>query len=386
MTNNFSNIINYAKKIRRELHKKPELGWDEYNTSKKIRFILDKYNIKWKELSQTGTVAYLAEQKKGKHIALRCDIDALSISEETGLEYASENKNCMHACGHDGHTATLIAVAIFLKQNELKLPGPVSLIFQPAEEGGHGARSLIAAGCLDGVEAIYGWHNWPTIKFGEALCPDGIIMAGNGTFHIKLIGKGGHSSQPEMCKDPVLAAAAVTMSLQQIVSRNMSPLKISVVSVTSIDAPSGVTSIPNIAKLHGSIRVSDKEMKIEIQKLIQSITFNVAKGYGVESVIEFRDRYAPTVNNSNESNNVRKVLTEVLGDNWKSNHLSPLMASEDFSYYLDVIPGAYTLIGSNEGDLSKSIPCHNSKYDFNDKLIEPASKILIRLANYKGDI
>ncbi len=383
MYTNFDEVIAYATKLRRHLHENPEVTWQEFETAKTIRKVLDDHGIRWRECAGTGTVATLASGAGGEHIALRADIDALPMQEETGLEYASNKPRCMHACGHDGHTATLIAAGIWLKQHENELPGPVTLLFQPAEEGGHGAKAVLDEGCLDEVDFIYGWHNWPAIKFGQAMCPDGIVMAGNGTFHITLRGVGGHSSQPEICKDPVLAASAVTMGLQQIVARQMPPQKVAVVSVTSIDAPSGLTTIPDVAKLHGSIRISDNKMRDEIAASIKQITEHTAKAYGVEAEVEFKTRYGATINDPQAAHRVRELLRSQFGQDFQSNHLSPVMASEDFSYYLEKIPGAFTLVGSDEG---VNTPCHNTAYDFNDSLIKPVSTMLIRLANFEGQV
>jgi hippurate hydrolase len=383
MYKDFDEVVAYATKLRHYLHQNPELTWQEFETAKKIRQVLDEHGIVWKECAKTGTVATLAAKAGGEHVALRADIDALPMDEQTGLEYSSQKPSCMHACGHDGHTATLIAAAIWLKQHEDALEGPVTLLFQPAEEGGHGAKAVLEQGCLDGVDAIYGWHNWPAIKFGQALCPDGIVMAGNGTFHITLNGVGGHSSQPEICKDPVLAASAVTQALQQIVSRKMAPQKVCVVSVTSIEAPSGLTTIPATAKMHGSIRVSDNAMRDEVAALIKQITKDVAKGYGVQADVEFRTRYGATINDPKAAHKAREVLRAQFGPDFQSDHLSPVMASEDFSYYLEKIPGAFTLIGSDDAD---NTPCHNVGYDFNDRLIKPVSTMLMRLANFEGKV
>lgn len=203
-------------------------------------------------------------------------------------------------------------------------------------------------------------------------------MAGNGTFHITLKGVGGHSSQPEICKDPVLAASAVTLALQQIVSRQIAPQKICVVSVTAIEAPSGLTTIPERAGLHGSIRVSDNEMRDDVAASIKQITEDVAKGYGVEAEVEFRTRYSATINDPDAAHRVRELLRRQLGEDYQTDHLSPVMASEDFSYYLEKIPGAFMLIGSDDGD---NTPCHNPGYDFNDRLIEPVGRLLVQLAN-----
>ena len=376
-------LLEFAKNFRRELHTNPELTWEEFNTAKSIRKVLKDYNIDYKEFANTGTVVTLASHKEGLHIALRGDIDALEIEEKTDVPYKSSKPNCMHACGHDGHTATLLATTLWLKQNEDKLQNPVSLIFQPAEEGGHGAKKMLDEKALEGVDFIYGWHNWPAIKLGQAVCPDGVVMAGNATFHVDITGLGGHSSQPEITKDPVVAASAITLNLQQIVSRKTAPQKAAVVSVTSIDARSGLTTIPSKVRLEGSIRIPDLETRDEYAKLIKDICENTAKTYGVEAEVEFRNRYSPTINNNQAASNMREALKTTLGENWKSDIAVPIMASEDFSYYLQEIPGAFALVGSNDGEDKHTKPCHSEYYDFNDKLIEPVCKVFLQLANLK---
>jgi len=382
MYKNFDEVVEIATKFRHNLHKNPELTWQETDTAKSIREVLDEHNIVYKTYAGTGTVGLLAQDKKGPHIALRGDIDALPLEEKTDVSYKSTKPKCMHACGHDGHTATLMAAAIWLKQNEDKLQNPVSLVFQPAEEGGHGAKKMIEEGCLDGVDMIFGWHNWPAIKFGQAVCPDGTVMAGNGTFHITLKGLGGHSSQPELCRDPVLAASAVTVALQQIVSRQVAPQDTAVVSVTSIDAKSELTVIPDKAKIEGSIRVPNEEIKAKVFKKIKEISENVATAYNVDVDVELRDRYGATINHKEQASKVREVLKETLGENWQSPIATPIMASEDFSYYLNTIPGAFALIGSDDGEEKHQKACHNVYYDFNDKLIKPVSISLMKLANF----
>lgn len=382
---NFIDVVERAIHLRHQLHRQPEVAWQERKTAQTIRTLLDEYEISWKAMAETGTVAFLAPEKEGPGVALRADIDALEIQEETGRAHASAVPSMMHACGHDGHTATLMAAALWLKQHEGELKNPVSLIFQPAEEGGHGAKKMIEAGCLEGVDVIYGWHNWPGIPFGKAVCPDGIVMAGNGTFHITLHGKGGHASQPESCNDPVLAAAAVTMALQQIVARRVAPQESVVVSVTSIDAPSGLTTIPSTARLEGSIRVSDDITRHRVSRLIEEIAATTAAAHGVDAEVEFRPRYSATINHPQAAAETRNVLHTLLGKEWEDDTIAlPLMASEDFSYYLQEIPGAYMLIGSNDGGEHHGIACHNSRYDFNDALIGPVSRIMMRLAGYRG--
>lgn len=384
MSVHFDIIVKKAIDFRHYLHQNPELSWQEFETTKKIRLALDEANIAWRECTKTGTIATLAQDKKGKHIALRGDIDALPLVEQSGVDWSSQNQGVMHACGHDGHTSVLMATAWWLKENEDKLAGPVSLFFQPAEEGGHGAHEMIEQGALEGVDAIYGWHNWPAIPFGKAVCPEGSVMSANGTFNITLLGEGGHSSQPEKCKDPVLAACALGVNLQQIVSRLLSPHTPSVLSVTYIDAPSGPTIIPNKAKIGGSIRCSNTEVRDEMNEKIHMIAEQTAKTYGVDLEVDIRPRYPATVNDVEASRHMREELENILGEEWRCHETTlPIMASEDFSYYLEKIPGAFALIGSDDGEKQHCVPCHHTSYDFNDKLIPVVLRLFSSLVGLK---
>lgn len=372
--------VTQAVDFRRALHQLPELSWQERETAERIRARLDDLGIRWRRCAGTGTLATLAGHAGGRHIALRADIDALPIHEATGADWSSQTDGCMHACGHDGHTATLMAAAAWLKRHESELPGPVTLLFQPAEEGGHGAREMIADGALDGIDAIFGWHNWPAIPFGKAVCPDGVVMAGNGTFRISVQGKGGHASQPEACRDPVLASAAITLALQQVVSRRLLPQEATVLSVTSIDAPSGLTVIPDTASLAGSFRLANIERQAEVEARIREIAGATAAAYGVEAAVEVSPRYQPTVNHATQAAEMRAVLQAEFGAGTLDADIPlPIMASEDFSYYLQKIPGAYALIGADDGP-GRDTPCHSPYYDFNDALIEPVARIYARLA------
>lgn len=380
MEDAWTTLIETAVTFRHELHRHPELTWAEVDTARRIRDRLSALDIPWRACAGTGTVATLAAEARGRHVALRADIDALPIHEESGVEWASTNPGCMHACGHDGHTASLFAAACWLKQYEADLPGPVSLLFQPAEEGGHGARRMIDDGAIEGVDAIFGWHNWPAIPFGKAVCPDGPIMAANGTFAITVNGKGGHASQPEVCRDPVIAASAITLALQQIVSRRVQPQQATVVSVTSIDARSFDTVIPREARLTGSIRFSNSAHRGSVESLITQIAQDTARAYGVTAEVEVSSRYDATVNDPAEAAVLRRALTAELGPDWADHStLIPVMASEDFSYYLNEIPGAFALVGAGDG-AGHTDPCHSPTFDFNDALIPVILRIFTRLA------
>jgi len=366
--------------LRRDLHRQPELTWAERQTAQTLRDILTQSDIAWRPCAELGTIATFAPNASGRHIALRADIDALPIEEKSGVAWTSQISGHMHACGHDGHTATMMATAQWLKANEDALPGPVSLFFQPAEEGGHGAKKMIEDGALEGVDAIFGWHNWPAIPFGRAVCPNGTVMAANGTFSIEINGTGGHASQPEKCADPVLAGSAVVLALQQIVARRLAPQQAVVVSVTSFDAPSIETTIPDKATLGGSFRLADNGLRETVHSLISEIAETTAQTYGCTAAVELRPRYLATVNHAAEAQRFRDALTDELGESWEATGLPlPVMASEDFSYYLAEVPGAYALIGADDGR-EHHHPCHSAHYDFNDRLIPLVLHLYARLA------
>lgn len=363
-----------ARNARHTLHRAPEVAWQESNTAEFIRAQLTQMSIPWKACTDTGTVAVINPAYEAKNIALRADIDALPIHEKTQLPHASTSDGFMHACGHDGHTATLLATAAWLKKHEETLPTKVTLLFQPAEEGGHGAKAMIEHGALDGVDEIYGWHNWPALEFAQCFCPDGLVMCGNGVFEIQVTGVGGHASQPELCQDPVLASSAIHLALQSVISRRIAPYKPAVLSVTSIEAQSSPTVVPESATLTGSIRVPDESTRAEINKLIEEVSRHTAHAYGVQCQVTCTDRYQATINNPSQAGNARQHWQALFGENTLlPTNGPPVMASEDFSYYLQAVPGAFALIGADDG--TRPHPhCHSAYYDFNDRLIDKAAR------------
>jgi len=385
MRDEWPEIVARATRTRRDLHQRPELAWAEVDTAHTVRAALDDIGISYRSCAGTGTVAHLAADAGGRHVALRADLDAMPIAEDSDHDYRSQQPSVMHACGHDGHTATLLAVARWLKLREAELPGPVTLLFQPAEEGGHGAREMIADGCLSGppggrpVDTVFGWHNWPTLPLGQAICPDGPVMSANGLFSVRVHGRGGHASQPETTRDPVLGAAAITVALQQVVARRLSPQASAVVAVTSLRAESAATVTPDDAELAGSVRVADDAARDHVFDLIAEIATAVAAAHGVTAIVETTPRYGATVNHPGPARELRAGLDAVLGDEWaRHGAVTPVMASEDFSYYLQRIPGAFALIGGSPDDAG--VPLHSARYDFDDRLIDPVARILIGLA------
>jgi amidohydrolase len=383
MSNDWQDTLEFARDFRHQLHAQPELSWQENNTTEAIRTELNRLDIRWRTCTKTGTVALINESGTTPAIALRADIDALPIHETSGVAWASETEGCMHACGHDGHTAALIATARWLKLHEHELERRVILIFQPAEEGGHGAREMIKAGALEGVGEIYGWHNWPALPYGTMACPDDLVMCGNGTFTIEVHGRGGHASQPEACNDVVLASSAIIMALQQIVSRRLAPQTNAVVSVTQIEAGTAPTVMSDKALISGSIRIPNENTRSLLNALITETAHHTAVAYGVECSITHKTRYQATINHPEQATNARATWAELYGDSaMQHGQPMPVMASEDFSYYLREIPGAFALIGSRDG-IHDPHPCHSPRYDFNDRLIGEVCRWFCRLTGMR---
>lgn len=385
-------VIDVAQELRHWFHQHPELTWQEENTAERIRQCLNDWGIEWRICAKYGTIAQIAPQAKkqfgSKNIALRADMDALPIDEISDVKYASKVPGKMHACGHDGHMAVLLGTALWLKRHEDELRNTVTLVFQPAEEGGHGAEKMIADGALEGVDEIYGWHNWPALEFGTAVCPDGPVMSGNGGFEIKIQGLGGHASQPENCQDPLLAGAAIALNLQQIVSRRMPPQAAVVISTTQFETDSSATNVtPQNAVLRGSIRVSEPKWLQPAMQLIEQIAKDTAHSYGVTAESRIKAYYPATVNHAAQAETYRQVLTQHLGESFdKVEMMVPIMASEDFSYFLQEVPGAFALIGMSEQAGQKyALSCHNPGYEFNDKLLELVIKTFSNLVGLEVD-
>ncbi|EWH12091.1 N-acetyl-L,L-diaminopimelate deacetylase [Catenovulum agarivorans DS-2] len=382
MTNCTTKLFENAVESRKFLHAHPELSWQEFNTADYIRQQLDELDIPWEACAETGTIGRLGQNafNQTPHIALRADIDALPIHEDNQCDWKSTKSGTMHACGHDGHTATLLAAAKWLKQNEAQLPQPVSLIFQPAEEGGHGAKKMIEAGALKGIDVIYGWHNWPTMSFGQMACPDSVVMCGNGTFNITVKGLGGHASQPENCRDPILAASAITLAIQQIVSRLNTPQNPLVLAVTGIQSDTNAATVtPNSVSLQGSFRIANERSRAHLVEQIKSISQLTAQAYQTSAEVVVSPRYQATVNHAKPAQTVREAWASEFGKDKLNPEMNlPAMASEDFSYYLQHIPGAFALIGGNENN-GPAAPLHNPNYDFNDKLIPLVCRLFARL-------
>lgn len=331
--------------IRRNLHEHPELSYEEFETTKAIKNWLEEKNITIINSNlETGVIAEISGNNSGPLIAIRADIDALPIQEETNLPYASKIDGRMHACGHDFHTAAIIGTAYLLKEKEFSLSGTVRFIFQPAEESSNGACKVIEAGHLHGVQAIFGMHNKPDLPVGTIGIKDGPLMAGVDRFEIEIHGVGTHAAVPDAGVDPIVASSQIVMALQTIVSRNINSSHNAVVSVTNIHSGNTWNVIPEKATLEGTVRTFQTETREKIPTLMKRIIQGVSDALGVKTEFRF---YAgpPAVHNDTSLTN----LSTQVAENMNLNIITPTpsMAGEDFSFYQQEIPGSFVFMGTS---------------------------------------
>ncbi|AZJ21704.1 amidohydrolase [Bacillus wiedmannii bv. thuringiensis] len=345
MAANLEQLTEMLISIRRNLHEHPELSYEEFETTKTIKNWLEEKNITIINSSlETGVIAEISGNNSGPIIAIRADIDALPIQEETHLPYASKIPGKMHACGHDFHTAAIIGAAYLLKEKESSLSGTVRFIFQPAEESSNGACKVIEAGHLHGVQAIFGMHNKPDLPVGTIGIKDGPLMAGVDRFEIKIHGVGTHAAVPDAGVDPIVASSQIVMALQTIVSRNISSSHNAVVSVTNIHSGNTWNVIPEKATLEGTVRTFQTETREKIPALMKRIIQGVSDALGVKTEFRF---YAgpPAVHNDTSLTNLSSQIAEKMNLNIISP--TPSMAGEDFSFYQQEIPGSFVFMGTS---------------------------------------
>ena len=364
---------------RRYFHKYPELSFKEYNTSKVIAEKLEEMGIEVSTgIAQTGLTALIRGGKPGKTIALRADMDALPRQETSDIDYKSVNDGVMHACGHDGHIAMLLGAAKAINQIKQKLNGNVKLIFQPAEEGLAGALHMINEGAIDDVDEIYGIHLWNYQKVGEVGVKDGPIMAAADMFEIEVIGKGGHGATPHGTVDAVIVASHIVNSLQTIVSRDTNPLESTVVTVGMINGGYNFNIIADKVILKGTTRSYTKENRELIKTRMNEIIAGTEKIFNAKIQLKYKDGYPPTVNNKKCTKNVINAVSKVIGENSYAPYLS--MGGEDFSYYLEKIPGCFFFVGSSPLDSKPlSIPHHCSHFDIDEKSLLIGSSTFVKI-------
>jgi hippurate hydrolase len=371
--------------LRQHIHQNPEPGFEEVKTQARLKEELEGLGLKPINCAKTGLYLDLG-QGQGKAIALRADIDCLRMTEgNPNLSYRSQNDGCAHMCGHDGHTAVLMGVARVLSSIQNKIPGAVRLFFQPAEEGPGGAPLMIEEGVLDGIDEVYGMHNWPNVPLGELRTISGPCMATVTTLRMTVHGRGGHGSQPHDTIDPVLTAAHIIIALQSIVSRNMHSKEQVVVTVTTVHGGEVENVIPDSVALTGTVRALDDKLMDAVCERIEAIASNTANAFGASVDVDLQRNYPVVVNHEECTENVMRIGARVLGKDQVSSHDLPILGAEDFAYYLQHKPGCFFFLGGSEEGRSNSF-CHSTDYDFNDNLISPAVQFWIRLIEDRLDL
>ena len=354
---------------RRYFHTYPELSFKEVNTSNVIENKLRDMGISnISRIAKTGLVADIIGIERGKNIALRADMDALPIQETSDVKYKSKNDGVMHACGHDGHMAMLLAAAKSINKIKEKIKGTVRLIFQPAEEGLAGAKYMINEGALDNIDEIYGIHLWNYQKIGEIGVKEGPIMAAADMFEISVYGKGGHGATPHGTVDTVVVASNLINALQTIVSRNVNPIDSGVVTIGKINGGYNFNVIADKVVMKGTCRAYTDKNKKMIKNRMEEIIRGIEKMYGAKIILDYSDGYPPTVNNKMCAENVLSASKKIVGQGAGDPYLS--MGGEDFSYYLEKIPGCFYFVGSSPPNREPlSTPHHCSHFDIDENAL-----------------
>ena len=375
--------------VRRDIHAHPELCYQEVRTAEVVASKLTEWGLEvHRGMGTTGVVGIVHGRdggQCGRAIGLRADMDALPMQEHNTFEHASQHAGKMHACGHDGHTAMLLAAGQhFAKHRDFD--GTVYLIFQPAEEGGGGAREMIKDGLFEKfpMEAVFGVHNWPGMPVGSFAASSGPVMASSNEFLIVIQGKGGHAALPHNSIDPVPVACQMVQAFQTIITRNKKPIDTAVISVTMIHTGEATNVVPNRCEIQGTVRTFTTEVLDMIERRMGEIAQHTSAAFGATCEFKFKRNYPPTINHPAETAFLRGVLADIVGPE-QIREQEPTMGAEDFAYMLQARPGCYAFIGNGDGDHREmghgGGPCmlHNPSYDFNDDLIPLGATVWVRL-------
>jgi hippurate hydrolase len=366
--------------LRRRIHAQPELAYEEFATGDLVAESLQSWGYTvHRGLGQTGVVGQLKVGSGTRKLGLRADMDALPIHETTGLPYASKVPGKMHACGHDGHTAILLAAAKHLAQ-EKNFDGTLNLIFQPAEEGQAGAKKMLEDGLFEKFpcDAVFAMHNMPGFPTGKFGFLPGSFMASSDTVIIKVIGRGGHGAVPHKAVDPVVVCAQIVLALQSIVSRNIAPLDMAIITVGAIHAGEAPNVIPETAEMRLSVRALKPEVRDYLQERITAVACGQAAVYGARAEVDYQRRYPVLVNDAAMTGLARQVAQDWLGESGLIADMQPLTGSEDFAFLLEQCPGSYLIIGNGDGEGGCMV--HNPGYDFNDDCLATGAAYWVRLA------
>ncbi|BAV73400.1 hippurate hydolase [Pseudomonas chlororaphis subsp. aurantiaca] len=360
-------VASDLRAVRQDIHAHPELGFEESRTAALVARSLEEWGYQVHSgIGKTGVVGVLRNGSSPRRLGLRADMDALPIVENSGVAYSSRHSGCMHACGHDGHTAMLLGAARYLAATR-QLDGTLTLIFQPAEEGQGGAEAMLADGLLERFpcDALFGMHNMPGLPAGHLGFREGPMMASQDLLTVTLEGVGGHGSMPHLTVDPLVAAASVVMALQTVVARNIDAQEAAVVTVGALQAGEAANVIPQQALLRLSLRALNAPVREQMLERVKAIIHTQAQSFGCSASIEHRPAYPVLVNSPEQTEFARQVGVALLGEQAVDGNTRKLMGSEDFAWMLQRCPGSYLFIGNG---LSRPM-VHNPGYDFNDDIL-----------------
>lgn len=372
----YDSIVN----LRRFFHMHPELSAQEFNTQKKIMDELSALGLQPKKIAHTGVIADLQGSSPGKTVAIRADIDALELQDECDKPYQSQNPGACHACGHDGHTAMLIGAAKTLVELKAEFSGTVRFLFQPSEERfPGGAEAMIADGALVGVDTIIGTHLWQPLEVGTIGITYGPMMASPDEFTIKIKGRGGHASMPHQTVDALLVGAQIAVALNTIVSRNVDPMEQAVISLGVFKAGDTFNVIPDTATLNGTVRSFNESMRTTLFDRIEQVTAGICQAAGATFTFDKHLGFLPVINNPAISKVLAHAGEEALG-NENVLTINPVMGGEDFSQYLEKIPGAFMFVGIGNESTGMIYPHHHPKFDMDEKGLFYGTEIMTRAA------
>lgn len=370
--------------VRRDLHRNPELSWQEYRTADQVcSFLDDLSDVDYRrDVAGAGIVAEIDRGNSDRWVALRADMDALPVNEETELPFASSVPGVMHACGHDAHMTVLLGAAALLA-DQAELPAPIRFLFQPAEETGDGAKAMIEADVLQDVGMIFGGHVDRHYPVGSIVVTDGAVNASSDQFSIHIQGRGGHAARPHETVDTVVVGSLLVMAVQTIVSREINPSHPSVVTVGRFEAGTAANVIADRATLKGTVRAQDAEVRLSLESSLRRIARSIAQLHNADIDVEFKRGTPELVNQGVPVNLARGAATDVVGASHVLSMETANMGGEDFSYYLQHVPGCYVRYGSRSEE-RHAFPAHSSRFDVDESVLAVGASYLARIANLAG--
>ncbi|WP_102349034.1 amidohydrolase [Bacillus sp. Marseille-P3661] len=366
--------------IRRKLHSEPELSWEEIQTTAYVCEYLETLGINYRKTEPTGVIAEIQGGKQGKTVALRADMDALSVEElNDDLSYASKIAGKMHACGHDAHTSMLLIAAKALNDIKEELPGNVRLIFQPAEEVATGAKEMVKQGAVEGVDHVFGMHIWSQMPTHKVSCNPGPSFASADIFKVTFKGRGGHGAMPQDCIDTAVVASSFVMNVQSVVSRTIDPQKPAVLTVGKMVVGTRFNVIAENAHIEGTVRCFDPETRDHIERQLQVYAENVANTYGASAEVEYIRGTQAVVNDEYSARLVQKVALAAFGEDVLY-HEKPTMGGEDFSFYLDEVPGSFALVGAGNPEKDTEWAHHHGKFNIDEEALATGAELYAQFA------